>query len=201
MTESSGESNDTASHDASASAVERAQAAMASLRAHGDAGASWFYWVAGLSLVNTAITHLGGDRRFIVGLAVTTIADLIATEVGKQQPDVGTIAMIVSVSFSVFIAGVAILFGWLSRHRYLWIYGIGMFIYLLDGLIYLLFEDLMSAGFHGYVLYCMFHGIKAYRSLNKLEATLTNHGSESTETKQGQSAGFDQTPAYDTRQQ
>ena len=32
-------------------------------------GARWFYWVAGLSLVNTAAAFAGGHIHFVVGLA------------------------------------------------------------------------------------------------------------------------------------
>ncbi len=31
-------------------------------------GASWFWWIAGLSLVNSIMTHSGSDTGFIIGL-------------------------------------------------------------------------------------------------------------------------------------
>src|SRR5437016_14082822 len=34
-------------------------------------GGSWFYWIAGLSLINSAIALSGSGMRFILGLGVT----------------------------------------------------------------------------------------------------------------------------------
>ena len=38
-------------------------------------GANWFYWIAGLSLVNSAIYAFGGDISFILGLAATQMVE------------------------------------------------------------------------------------------------------------------------------
>ena len=34
-------------------------------------GASWFYWIAGLSLINSIAAVSGGSWRFILGLGIT----------------------------------------------------------------------------------------------------------------------------------
>lgn len=148
---------------------DQVQQAMIALNAQGSQGAKWFYWIAGLSLVNTAIVHTGGQIQFIVGLAVTLIADVIASEVGKTEPELATILMVVAIGFSIVISVIACLFGWLSQRRFLWIFGLGMFLYLLDGLIFVLIGEYFSAAFHGYALYSMFQGFNAYRQLNQLE--------------------------------
>ena len=36
-------------------------------------GASWFWWIAGLSLVNSIMTHSGSDTGFIIGLGFTLV--------------------------------------------------------------------------------------------------------------------------------
>src|SRR6266576_107363 len=41
-------------------------------------GGQWFYWIAGLSLVNAAIGFTGADWRFILGLGVTQIVQELA---------------------------------------------------------------------------------------------------------------------------
>lgn len=151
------------------SPLHQIAAAALALKQQGDAGANWFFWVAGLSLVNTIIAHSGGDRHFIVGLSFTAIVDAIAREVAQQEPDAATIATVVAIGFSCFVTLVATLFGWMSRKRWLAAFGVGMGIYLLDGLLYLLIGDIMSAGFHGFALWSMLAGFNAYRQLNKLE--------------------------------
>ena len=179
---------------------EQIGAAMAALKATGDGGASWFFWIAGLSLVNTVIAHSGGNTHFIVGLAVTAIADAIAYEVGKEEPGIATALMIGAIGFSVVISIALVACGWLSRKRILWIFGGGMFLYLLDGLLYLLLGDLLSAGFHGYALFSMFQGFNAYRKLNQFETALANsppaegHSSDQNpEVKSDRDLGFETT--------
>lgn len=138
----------------------------------GNAGANWFFWIAGLSLVNTAMAHGGGDRHFIIGLSVTAIVDAIAQQIGKEQPQAASLAMGIAIGFSVCVTIVVILFGWLSRKRLLWVFGIGMGLYLLDGLAYLALGDFLSAGFHAYCLFSMSRGFSAYNQMTKLEMAL-----------------------------
>jgi len=148
--------------------------AFVALKQAGDAGASWFYWIAGLSLLNTAMAHGGADRHFIIGLSITAVIDGIAAEIGKQQPQLATLAMVIAVVFSVCVAVVVFLFGWLSRKRLLWVFAFGMGLYLLDGLIYLFFDDYLSAAFHGYALFAMTRGFGAYRQMAQLQAALAS---------------------------
>ena len=87
-----------------------------------------------------------------------------------------------------------VIFGWLSRKRLLWIFGIGMFLYLLDGLLYLLIGDYLSGAFHGYALYSMFTGFNAYRQLNKVESALENASDENAGiADDGRDVGFETT--------
>ena len=44
----------------------------------GESGAGWFYWIAGLTLVNTFGMLSGTNSRFALGLGVTLIADALA---------------------------------------------------------------------------------------------------------------------------
>src|SRR3989441_3490956 len=41
-------------------------------------GAQWFYWIAGLSLINAAIAFAGQEWRFILGLGVTQVVQELA---------------------------------------------------------------------------------------------------------------------------
>ena len=44
-------------------------------------GANWFYWIAGLSVINSVIILAGGGWGFVVGLGITQFIDAIATVV------------------------------------------------------------------------------------------------------------------------
>jgi len=160
------------------SAKDRVSKAMVDLKAAGDAGANWFFWIAALSLVNTIVAHSGGDRHFIVGLAVTFIVDLIGREIVKEQPDAATLVLVIAVSFSLFVDAIVVAFGAMSRQRWLWVFGFGMFLYLLDGILYALVGDFLSAGFHGYALFSMFQGFKGYQEYNKLHQALDDDAVE-----------------------
>ena len=78
--------------------------------------------------------------------------------------------------FDVFVAAILAGFGWLSGRRYLAIFGVGMALYLLDGFIFLLFQDWLPVAFHGYALFWMWSGFQAFRKLRVLETTVQESG-------------------------
>ena len=41
-------------------------------------GANWFYWIAGLSVVNSIMFIAGANFQFVVGLGVTQIINALA---------------------------------------------------------------------------------------------------------------------------
>jgi len=132
-------------------------------------GASWFYWIAGLSVVNTAIILSGGQWSFIVGLGITQVIDSVAHHV-TLEAEAGTVlvAKVMAGGFDLLVAGMFVLFGWLACQRKAWAFVVGMVLYALDGMLFLLVSDFLSLGFHGFALFCIFAGFQALR---KLEAT------------------------------
>ncbi|MBI4332353.1 MAG: hypothetical protein HY673_13855 [Chloroflexi bacterium] len=38
-------------------------------------GASWFYWIAGLSMLNTLFVIIGAGWTFFIGLGITQVVD------------------------------------------------------------------------------------------------------------------------------
>jgi hypothetical protein len=144
---------------------------MLALHMQGRKGANWFYWVAGLSLVNSAVILGGGSIFFVIGLGVTLMADSLAAAISQHHPEAVWIVKGVALAFDVFVAAVLIGFGWLSARRYLALFGVGMALYLVDGLIFLLFQDWLSVAFHGYALFWMWSGFQAFRKLRVLELT------------------------------
>jgi hypothetical protein len=145
---------------------------IADLREQGLKGANWFFWVAGLSIVNSVIMQGGGDLYFVVGLGVTLIVDGITKAVGEQNPEMAMTLKIVAVSFAILVAAVVAVFGWLARKGILAIFVIGMFLYLLDGLLFLMLQDLMSVAFHGFALFWMWSGFSAFRKMHAAEMEL-----------------------------
>jgi hypothetical protein len=122
-------------------------------------GASWFYWVAGLSLINSIVALSGSEWGFVLGLGITQIFDAF----GQSLPGAGKVVVLV---LDVIAAGVLVLFGVFAHKRHTWAFVVGMILYALDGLIFLLVRDWLALGFHAFVLYCLFRGFKACRELN-----------------------------------
>ena len=59
------------------------------------AGASWFLWVAGLSMVNSILALSGSGFRFIFGLGMAQVVDALAHQAG----DTGLVLDLVINSF------------------------------------------------------------------------------------------------------
>jgi hypothetical protein len=121
-------------------------------------GASWFYWIAGLSLVNAIVAFSGSNGRFLVGLAVPWIISLFSRNLGSAG------ALIVLV-LNVVAAGVFVLFGVFASKGQLWAFIVGMVLFGLDGLVLVKFSDWLSVVFHAFVLFCLYRGFSACRQL------------------------------------
>lgn len=133
-------------------------------------GANWFYWIAGLSLVNSGIAVAGGAGGFIVGLGVTQIVDGIAGAVAQDLDGNG--AMVVKgVAFVIdlLIAGVLVLFGWFANKGHSWAFLVGLILYGMDGLLFLLFQDWLAVGFHVFAGFGILSGYLALRKLRAFE--------------------------------
>lgn len=121
-------------------------------------GASWFYWIAALSLINSIVAFTGSDWRFIIGLGITQIFDAIGHEIASA-------GKIVALLLDLIAAGVFVLFGVFANKGHLWAFITGMILFALDGVIFLLAHDWIGVGFHLFVLYCLFRGVQACRRL------------------------------------
>ncbi len=116
-------------------------------------GASWFFWIVGLSLINTIIIIIGGDWRFLIGLGLTEFAAGVAYGLGMSA--IGPI-----IAF-IIIGGIFGTLGYFALKRYTWAFVVGMVLYFLDGLIFLLVADWLSIAFHIFVLICLGFGLRA----------------------------------------
>ena len=147
---------------APAPAPQDTAALKAALAARLVRGTNWFYWIAGLSMVNAVLASSSSGMRFIVGLGITQIVDYIALKTGS----VGIVAGLV---IDAFIAGLFVLFGVLSRKRKKWALILGMLLYAGDALIFLLGPDLLALGFHAFALFGLYGGLKAMNELSAME--------------------------------
>jgi len=117
-------------------------------------GAKWFYWVAGLSLLNSAIVIFGGRAHFVVGLGITSVVDVVAKRVGSA----GTALDLV---INGFVAGIFVLFGSFALKSQKWAFITGMALYAADALLLLVARDFLSVAFHAYALFAIYRGLAA----------------------------------------
>ncbi len=130
-------------------------------------GSAWFFWIAGLSLVNSIVIKAGGGWGFIVGLGITQFIDGIAI-----AADMGAVGNIITFGLNLIVVGIFILFGILARKRNSGIFIAGMILYALDGALFFIVEDFLGIGFHVFVLFCFYSGLKANSELKTLEARM-----------------------------
>ena len=110
-----------------------------------QSGARWFFWIAGLSVVN--FFAAAGNMMFVVGLAV-----------GLLFPGVGTFLG----------AGIFVLLGFFAWKGHTWSFIVGMVLYAGDGLLFALYDDWLSVAFHAYILFRLFLGLKANLELKAI---------------------------------
>jgi len=128
-------------------------------------GANWFYWIAGLSLVNSAIYAFGGQISFILGLAVTQVIDALSdTAIAAGAP---TALKAVAVVIDLVITAMFALFGYYAGKGLIWPFIVGIAFYILDGLVYLAGGDMFAAGFHAFALFFIIRGFLASRKLKQ----------------------------------
>jgi len=120
-------------------------------------GARWFYWVAGLSLVNSIASLAGQQWRFILGLGITQLVDALATHSGRG-------IAVAAVMDAASVAGFVLLGRFAQRGR-VWAFGVGAVIYALDGLIFVGLRDWIGVAFHVLVLVMTVRGLDAARRL------------------------------------
>lgn len=132
-------------------------AATASVSPQVKSAGAWFYWVAGLSLVNSISAFSGSDWRFILGLGITQMFDAIGANMASG-------GKMIALLLDLVAAGVFVFFGVFAQKAHLWAFIVGMVFFALDGIIFVIAQDWLGVGFHVFVLYCLFRGIVACRA-------------------------------------
>ena len=149
-----------------------------------NGGASWFGFVGVFSLINSlAYLIFGGGITFLVGLGLTQLVDGVAKGLIKSgmSPDIlSGVALLIDVA----VAAVFVIFNIFGRRRQSWAFIIGMAVYVLDMLIFivLIFVGsssnkmglILPAGFHVLALFGMFRGLMSVNKLAEVEGKLNN---------------------------
>lgn len=138
--------------------------------------ASWFFWICGLSIINTVVNLTGGDMQFVIGLGVCQILDAIRMVYIEEGGASTGIPAIILIIMTIGVSVIFGLFGLAGIKRLRVIYIFGLVFYLLDGLLFLLFGDFLSFGFHLFALFFLIRALKWMSEYRKLEGIIAAGG-------------------------
>lgn len=144
-------------------------------------GASWFFWIAGLSALNSTTSVLGAvfpavnlSLTFVVGLGITQLVDAIALTLAHDLgARAGTIVLIVGFALNLIIAAVFAICGVFGRTRSRAAIVVGMVLYALDTALLAAIGDWLSLIFHVIALFGLGVGLRAISELMALEKALS----------------------------
>lgn len=140
------------------------------LQNHIKKGAGWFYWIAGASVVNTLIFLFGGNINFIVGLGITQLINGFGVAIEREIGATTTLKVGVFL-INLAISAMFLVIGYFAGKGLAWMFIVGIVLYVLDGLIFLLFGDILSLGFHAFALFFIIKGFMAANNLRKIQPT------------------------------
>ncbi|HYC71713.1 MAG TPA: hypothetical protein VEB66_10930 [Opitutaceae bacterium] len=98
---------------------------------------SWFWWIAGLSLINTVMAHTGSDWGFAIGLGFTLIVDHALQNF-----------KVVALAIDLIAIGSFVGLGLLARKGHVWAFIVGAVLYAVDTLVYLVAMEWLGLIFH-----------------------------------------------------
>ena len=132
--------------------------------------ASWFLFVALISLINSVLSVFDVHVAFLLrlwgglGLAITELVSVLAHRGGG----VGSIAALI---INGFISGIFLVFWNFARKGHKWTFWAGAGLYALDALWILLSwqRPYISVAFHALALFFMLGGVYAVSRLQRLE--------------------------------
>lgn len=137
-------------------------------------GANWFYWIAGLSIVNAVLAHSDTKIQFVLGLAITQVIDFLIAQIAPN-------AKWFSLVFDIALAGAMGFFGYKGGQAVLWAFYVGLGIFVVDcglfgWLCYMGGEVnkgvLLGSVFRLVALFSIIGGIGAARKLHALKTQM-----------------------------
>ena len=142
--------------------------ALVNLQKRVKSGASNFYWIFALSVINSlgAVFNLGVS--FVIGLGVTQVVDAFALVIAEGLPEYNALVRTFGVVLSIGISAIFAAFGYLAAKGHRWAFITGMVIYSLDALVLFAFQDWFGFGFHLFLLWGLFSGLQALKQLQAI---------------------------------
>lgn len=136
-----------------------------------QSGARWFYWIAGLSLINAIAAAANSNWSFLAGLGVTQFISGFASGLSADLGE-SNVVMVIAFILNLLVAGFFVGLGVFAYKGHTWAFIVGLVIYALDALIFLVVGLWFPLAFHAFVIYCLYRGLAANRKVKQLEAEM-----------------------------
>ena len=130
-----------------------------------DRAAGWFYWIGGLSLVNTILLVLGSDSSFGSGLGLATYLVVVVYIVAGKP------LLWLSIFLTVPLVAGLFFLGRTARAGASWPFAFGVIAYALDLLLVLSLTDWIGVAIHGFALMTFLSGWRAARALRSVSSS------------------------------
>ena len=124
-------------------------------------GANWFFWIAGLSVMNSILLITGAMLNFPVGLGMTQVVDGFAMMGGIASQLLGLV-------MAALMASVFVFFGVMARKGHDWAFWVGLILYAADALLFVIVQDWLSVGFHIWGCFGIYGGLQAAKKLEQM---------------------------------
>jgi hypothetical protein len=135
---------------------EMEAAELVELKRRARSGGNWFYWIVGLSGINTILALAGADLFFVIGLGITELFAYYSTAVG--------------IITYVLAGAVLACFGVFATRGRTWAFFTGLALYGLDGLLFIMVGDWFSILFHILAIVGISRGLVANLKYNRILA-------------------------------
>ena len=129
---------------------------------------AWFWWVAGLSVINTLSVLFDLKYGMALGLGITQVIDAVFSfDENGEWVQIDTVARALHLGIVALIAGAFYALGRSARQYSATAFLVGMALYALDALIFVLVGDWIGVGFHAFVLFMLWGGYSLLRAARR----------------------------------
>ena len=130
----------------------------------------WFYWIAGISLLNTLLLMTKSSIYLLFGLGISNL--IVATGMAFSQTSNSWVPQLISFILASLFSGFFILVGRKGMESRRWVI-VGLIIYALDLIPLILLDDVLSVGFHLFALLAII--TQYYSAISLIKAGIIKH--------------------------
>ena len=135
-----------------------------------SSGAMAFWYIAGLSVVNSLIAIFGGGTFFAIGLGVSLFVDSIASALAAELGG-NWVIKVLGLLISLAFAGLFAMFGYFALRLRRWAFVVGLVLYILDTVLIFYLTQPQPPGtiIHLYFLWLIWRGSRALVKLQAMQ--------------------------------